>query len=143
MTRWVIVVLALVAAGWLAFDGAHALLTGDYVTPASGPHAGRLGPWSSVFEAIGVDPRSLTVKWLHVVVGAAWLAAIPAFAFRAHRSWGAMLLCAIAGVWYLPFGTIISLLVGGLLFLPAVKRQYHVGERGLWEGTSRESADVK
>ncbi len=128
--RWVIVVVALVAAGWLAFDGAHALLSGDYVTPGSGPHAGQLGPWSRVFEAIGVDPRSLTVKWLHVVVGAAWLAAILAFAFRRRRAWGAMLLCSVAGLWYLPFGTIIGLLVGGLLFLPAVRRRYDVRERG-------------
>ncbi len=122
--RWVIVVLAFVVAGWLAFDGAHALISGDYVTPKSGPYAGQLGPWSKVFAAMGLDPRSLLIKCLHLFVGGAWLAAISSFVFRLRGAWVAMLICAVAGLWYLPFGTIISLIVVGLLFLPAVKRQY-------------------
>ncbi len=124
--RWVIVVVALVAAGWLAFDGAHALISGDYVTPKSGSHAGQLGPWSKVFDAMGIDPRSLLVKWLHLLVGAAWLGAIVWFALRARRAWIAMLIGAVAGLWYVPFGTVISLLVIGLLLLPAVRREYTV-----------------
>ncbi len=124
LLRWTIVVVAFVSAGWLAFDGAHALVTGDYVTPRSGPHAGQLGPWSKLLTAMGLDPRSLFVKWLHLVIGTAWLAAIVAFAFRVRRAWGAMLVGAIAGLWYLPFGTLISLIVIGLLMLPGVRRQY-------------------
>lgn len=122
--RWVVLVLAFVGAGWLAFDGAHALITGDYVTPKSGPHAGQLGPWSKVFAAMGFDPRSFLVKCLHLLVGGAWLAAISLFLFRCRGGWVAMLICAVAGLWYLPFGTIISLIVIGLLFVPTVKRQY-------------------
>ncbi len=34
---WIVVLLAFVEGGWLAFDGGHALVTGDYVTPSSGP----------------------------------------------------------------------------------------------------------
>ncbi len=122
--RWIIVLLAFLSAGWLAFDGAHALVTGDYVTPRSGPHAGQLGPWSKLLAALGLDPRSLFVKWVHLVIGTAWLGAIVAFAFRVRLAWGAMLMCAIAGLWYLPFGTLISLIVIGLLMLPGVRRQY-------------------
>ncbi len=122
--RRIIVVVAVIAAGWLAFDGAHALVTGDYVTPRSGPHAGQLGPWSKLFTVMELDPRGLFVRWLHVVMGTAWLAAIVAFAFRVRRAWGAMLIGAIAGLWYLPFGTLISLVVIGLLMLPGVRRQY-------------------
>ena len=44
---WVVVLCALTEAGWLAFDGGHALVTGDYVTPNEGPYAGQLGPWSA------------------------------------------------------------------------------------------------
>ncbi len=120
--RWFIVLLAFLSAGWLAFDGAHALVTGDYVTPRSGPHAGQLGPWSKLFAAMGLDPRSLLVKWVHLVIGTAWLGAIVSFALRARRAWGAMLIGAIAGLWYLPFGTLISLIVIALLMLPAVRR---------------------
>jgi len=38
--RWIIIVLAITLAGWLAFDGTHALVTGDYVTPRTGQYAG-------------------------------------------------------------------------------------------------------
>jgi hypothetical protein len=33
---WLIVALALLEGSWLAFDAAHALITGDYVTPKTG-----------------------------------------------------------------------------------------------------------
>ena len=69
--RWIVVVLALVGAGWLAFDGAYALISGDSVTPRSGPHAGALGPWSKLFTAIGIDPRCAVVKSLHLIIGIA------------------------------------------------------------------------
>ena len=122
--RWIVVVLALVAAGWLAFDGAYALISGDYVTPRSGQHAGSLGPWSTLFSAIGIDPRSGVVKSLHVVIGIAWLGATVLFAFGVRRAWLAMMLCAVAALWYLPFGTLISLVVIGLLFVPGLRAQY-------------------
>lgn len=64
--RWVVVVLALVEGGWLAFDGTRAFVVGDYVTPGSGPHAGRLGPWSSVVSTVGIEPRSDLMKAIHV-----------------------------------------------------------------------------
>ncbi len=33
---WIVVVLALFVAGWFAFEGARALVVGDYITPKSG-----------------------------------------------------------------------------------------------------------
>lgn len=33
---WVVLVMALVEGGWLAFDGGRALVVGDYVTAQSG-----------------------------------------------------------------------------------------------------------
>ena len=122
--RWLIIVLAITVSSWLAFDGAYALITGEYVTPKSGTHAGQLGPWSNLFSAVGLDPRSPAVKLLHLLIGTAWLGAILCFALRLRRAWLAMLICAIASLWYLPFGTLICLIVIGLLFLPAVRAQY-------------------
>ena len=120
--RWVIILLAIILAGWLAFDGAHALVTGDYVTPKTGQYAGQLGPWSRVFTAVGMDPRGVFVKCLHVFVGAAWLGVVAWFAVGGRRAWFPMLVCAAGGLWYLPFGTLISLVVIALLFVPAVRR---------------------
>ncbi len=118
---WAVVAVGVLAGGWLAFDGARALVTGDDVTPASGPHAGRLGPWASVVSAAGVDPRSTAMKVAHVTLGAAWLAAAVAFAVAAPWAWWGMLACAVATLWYLPFGTVLGLVEIVLLLLPALR----------------------
>ncbi|MCA9242513.1 MAG: hypothetical protein KDA32_01055 [Phycisphaerales bacterium] len=118
---YVVMSLAFVEGAWLAFDGVHALTTGDYVTPASGRFAGQLGPWSKVVAAVGIPPRSTAMKLIHVALGAAWLVSIAMFGFRARSGWGAMLACAIAGLWYLPFGTLIGVILIALLCLPRVR----------------------
>lgn len=121
---WVVVALALLEGGWLAFDGAHAFATGDYVTPKSGAYAGQLGPWSNLWSSIGVDPRSALVKAVHLGLGSAWLIVIVCFALCLPWAWAGMLACAIAGLWYLPFGTILSVIQICLLLLPPVRRVF-------------------
>ena len=113
--RSIVLILALVQGGWLAFDGVHAFTRGDYVTPRSGAHAGELGPWSQIVTAAGIEPRSTLMKSTHVLLGVAWLIAAAGFLLRSPWSRRAMLLCAIASLWYLPVGTILSLAV--LIFL--------------------------
>lgn len=116
-----IVLLALLTGGWLAFDGAHALVTGDYVTPSSGRFAGQLGPWSRLVAVAGLEPRSTLMKLVHLGLGIAWLAAIVGFALRRRGAWTAMLACAVLGLWYLPFGTLLSVIQIVLLLLPATR----------------------
>jgi len=118
---WIVIGLAVIEGGWLLFDGLHAFATGDYVTPSTGRHAGQLGPWSKLWSSAGIDPRSTLVRSVHVGIGAAWLGAIAAFLLGASWGWGAMLACAIAGVWYLPFGTLLSVIQIALLLLPALR----------------------
>lgn len=118
---WVVVALALIEGGWLAFDGAHALVVGDYVTPSSGRHAGQLGPWARVVAAVGIEPRSTLMKSIHLGLGAAWLVVMVCFALGLPWAWWGMLVCAVLGLWYLPFGTVLSLLQIVLLLLPAVR----------------------
>ena len=113
--RWLVLALALVQGGWLTFDGARALWLGDYVTPASGAHAGQLGPWSHVVSALGFAPRGTFIKILHVVLGMAWLAAATLCVVRPAAGNWPLACCAVATLWYLPFGTILSLLVLALL----------------------------
>lgn len=57
MMHWlagVVLVLAFIEAGWMAFDGGRALVVGDYVTPRSGQYAGQLGPWAKVVSTVGI-----------------------------------------------------------------------------------------
>jgi hypothetical protein len=119
--RWIIVLLGLVTGGYMLFDGARALIIGDYITPSSGEHAGQLGPWSKVVAAIGIEPRSTAMKVAFMVFGTTWLTLVLAFLFKADWSWLGLLLVACATLWYLPVGTIAAVLVAALLFVPSVK----------------------
>ncbi len=118
---WVVLVLAFVEGSWLAFDGGRALVMGDYVTPKSGKYAGQLGPWARVVSAVGIEPRSMLMKSIHLALGSAWLIVMVCFALRLPWAWWRMLVCAVLGLWYLPFGTILSLAQVALLLLPAVR----------------------
>jgi len=117
----VVVVLALIEGGWLAFDGGRALVAGDYVTPSSGPNAGRLGAWSQIVSAVGIEPRSALMKSVHLGLGLAWLAVSVCFALRLPWAWSGMFVCAVLGLWYLPLGTILSIIQMALLLTPALR----------------------
>jgi len=118
---WFVLFLALIEGGWLAFDGAHALITGDYVTPQSGVHAGQLGPWAGVVSALGIEPRSIFMQSIHLLLGLTWLAVTVCFALRLTWARTAMVVCAVLGLWYLPFGTLLSIIQIMLLGLPALR----------------------
>ncbi len=119
--RWFVLLLAVIEGGWLAFDGGRALVVGDYVTPSTGRFAGQLGPWSKIVSAIGIAPRSTLMKSIHFVLGATWLAVMVFFACRFQWAWWGMLGCAIAALWYLPFGTLLSLTQIILLLCPGAR----------------------
>ena len=122
--RWVAAALAASEAGWMVFDGMRALVVGDYVTPKSGEHAGKLGPWSQLVSAIGIEPRSTAMKLVFVVYGIAWLAVVAAFAVRQPWAWAAMLALAVGSLWYLAAGTVASAVVIAVLLVPAVRSAY-------------------
>ena len=118
---WIVVLLAVIEGGWFAYDGGHALITGDYVTPKSGQYEGQLGLWSKVVSAIGIEPRSTLMKCIHLLLGIAWITVIICFILKLSWAWTGMLLCAILGLWYLPFGTLLSIVQIILLMLPALR----------------------
>jgi hypothetical protein len=107
-TRWLIVLLTALCGGWMVFDGARALVVGDYVTPSSGAYAGRLGPWARVLDALGVAPRATAVKLAFIVYGAALVVFALAFAARAPWATRWLLVTAALGLWYIPVGTFFN-----------------------------------
>ena len=106
----------------MAFDGGRALIVGDYVTPRTGRLAGQLGPWSNVVQAVGIDPRSALMKSLFLTYGLSYVVVTTAFVLGASWAWWGILIVAALGLWYLPFGTLINILVITLLVLPALRR---------------------
>lgn len=123
---WLTALVAAVEAGYMVFDGVHALTRGDYLTPTTGAHAGQLGPWSSLVAAVGIAPRSAVMKWLFVVYGVVWLAVIVTFLLGAGWAWWAMVAMAVASLWYLVPGTLISVVTLVLLALPAIRSRFGV-----------------
>lgn len=114
--------LALLEAGWMAAEGARALAWGDYLSFRTGPYAGQLGPWARVVSAVGVEPRSTSMKVFFLAYGAAWLVVVVAFLRRRVWAWWGMVVAAACSLWYLGIGTVTSLLQLALLFLPSVRR---------------------
>jgi hypothetical protein len=118
---WLVVVLALIEGGWLAFDGTRALITGDYVTVESAEGPGQLGPWARVVTAVGIDPRSTLMKGVHLGLGLGFLATTACFGLGVAGARTGMVLCAVLGLWYLPFGTLLGLIQIVVLLLPALR----------------------
>lgn len=122
--RFLITALAAVQGGYMIVDGTRAIVVGSYITPSSGQHAGQLGPWASLVESLGVSPNMLGVKLAFVVLGLAWLTAGIALAIPLSWAWTTMLVVAVATVWYAIPGTVISITVLALLFLPSVREVF-------------------
>ncbi len=110
----IIIVLSLLQAFWMTFDGTRALIIGDYVTPKSGPNAGRLGPWAGLITSVGINPRSTLMKSVFICYGLAWLTMVIFYVMGDGRVWWPMLALAVGTLWYLPVGTAISLLIAVL-----------------------------
>lgn len=120
--KWIIICVAVINFGFMAYDGIRALAIGDYVRPTEGEFAGQLGPWSHIVETIGIDPESNLMKGIFVLWGIAGLTAAFGFALDRSWSWKAMLMMSIASLWYLVPGTVLSALQLVLLLVPQVRR---------------------
>jgi len=92
----------------MVVDGLHALATGSYI--GTGAH-GELGPWSVLVRSVGLAPTSHVVRVAFVVVGLAYLVAVAGYAAHRVGARRALAVLAIATLWYLPFGTLCSLLL--------------------------------
>ena len=120
-TGWIVIILAALTGGWMAFDGTRALVVGDYVTASSGAYASQLGPWSKLVAAVGIEPRSTLMKSIFVVYGLATLVTALCFALGLPWAWWGLLTTAVLGLWYLPIGTVTNLVTLILLLLPTLR----------------------
>lgn len=119
-----ITLLVLFTAGWMLFDGARALIVGDYVTPDSGEYAGQLGPWSNLVQGFGIEPRSTLMKVIFVLYGLSALAILAYYLLLYPWGRAALMVVCFLGLWYLPFGTSSNLIVLFLLMMRSGKRLY-------------------
>jgi hypothetical protein len=87
----------------MLIDGIYVTANGKYIGPE------KPGPWASLISLTGVDVFKLGPVF--ILFGVAWLVFGGALLSDATwaRTFGVVL--SIATLWYLPFGTLISLVV--------------------------------
>jgi len=104
-----IVLLALLNGGWMLFDGLHVIRKGKYFGPEEP------GSWSKIATSLGVNPFSMGP--LFVILGLVWYVSVVGLLLSSSWGWWALLVSAIATLWYIKIGTIISIIVISLLVL--------------------------
>jgi hypothetical protein len=101
--KYLVLAVSLLNGLWMLIDGISVLANGKYIGPE------KPGPWASLISLAGIDVFKLGP--LFISFGVAWLIFVGALFSDATwaRSFGVVL--SIATLWYLPFGTLISVVV--------------------------------
>lgn len=90
-------------------DGMYVMITGKYMGPE------KPGPWARLFEWCNINVFRLGP--LFVVFGLAWLTFVVGIIMKAGWANSLGMIVSILSLWYLPVGTLLSLIVFVLLFL--------------------------
>ena len=96
----VVSAIPIAVGGYMLFDGMHALLLGSYYGPG-------IGPWGFLVSIAGIDPGAMAAPF--VIQGSLWLFFLAAGVYHRRWAWYGKLATAIATLWYIPFGTILSI----------------------------------
>lgn len=121
LTVWAFFFFSWLLGWWLAFDGVHQRLFGDYVRLN-----GQLGPWASVASAAGLDPQNLS--WFFVALGCSLISA--SFGLYLGRAWGRSLglVTSAVALLYLGFGTPVALVCLIMLLVKPTREYVAVGK---------------
>src|SRR6187402_1552496 len=101
--KFVVIGLSALNGLWMLIDGMYVLMNGKYIGPE------KPGPWASLIGLTGIDVFKLGP--LFVLFGVAWLSFVGAFLTGATWARNFGLILSVLTLWYLPFGTLISLVV--------------------------------
>ncbi|HKP68519.1 MAG TPA: hypothetical protein VJV05_04495 [Pyrinomonadaceae bacterium] len=107
--KYLVIVLASIQGLWMLADGIYVIANGKYIGPE------KPGPWALLFERTGIDVFKLGPMF--VLFGLAWLVFVGAFFGEATwaRLFGIVL--SVLSLWYLPVGTLLSIIVLGTLII--------------------------
>lgn len=107
--------LGFILGTWTFVDGAHRLITGDFVRIH-----GKLGPWADLVRWLGANPMQFGPVLM--VLGIAWLVASNVYLFRnSPASWRGMLLMVIFSSWYAGVASVGLVLQLLLLLWPTTR----------------------
>lgn len=106
--KLLIIILGLLNGGYMLLDGLYVLIKGKYIGPE------KPGPWANLFSKLNVDVFKLGP--LFVIFGLLWLAWIFALLTKQGWAYGFGIFISIATLWYLPVGTLFSIVILIVLF---------------------------
>ncbi len=106
--RLAILLISLLNGGYMLLDGLYVMFKGKYIGPPVP------GPWAGLFTRLGLDVFKLGP--LFVVFGIAWL--VLAYGIYMEQPWAhvAGLILSVCTLWYLPLGTLFSIVVFSMLW---------------------------
>lgn len=98
-----LIILGFINGSYMLLDGIYVLMKGKYIGPE------KPGPWANLFYKLNIDVFKLGP--LFIVLGAAWLLWL--LGFWTNQSWAyiAGIVISTLTLWYLPIGTVISVIV--------------------------------
>jgi hypothetical protein len=107
-----IAILGFLNGAYMLLDGLYVLFKGKYIGPE------KPGPWAGLFYKLNIDVFKLGP--LFIVFGLAWLTWL--YGVWTQQGWAfhVGIITSILTVWYLPVGTIFSLVI---LFVLVFARQ--------------------
>jgi hypothetical protein len=98
-----VTILGLLNGGYMLLDGIYVLLKGKYIGPD------KPGPWAGIFERFDVDVFRLGP--LFIVFGLLWLGWLGALWSSNGNAYGFGIVLCILTFWYLPVGTLFSIII--------------------------------
>lgn len=108
----VISILGFLNGAYMLLDGLYVLFKGKYIGPE------KPGPWASFFDKLNMDVFKLGP--LFIVFGLAWLTWLYGLWTQQNWAFHVGIITSILTLWYLPVGTIFSLVI---LFVLVFARQ--------------------
>jgi len=104
-----ITVLGLLNGIYMLLDGIFVIIKGKYIGPE------KPGPWAEIFYKLNVDVFKL--GWLFIVFGIFWLVWI--IGLWTNKEWTFIygIAISILTLWYLPVGTIFSIIIITVLLI--------------------------
>jgi hypothetical protein len=105
--------LALLNGGYMLADGTYVLLNGRYMGPE------KPGPWAALFAKISVDVFKLGP--IFIALGILWLTFVAGLWMQQAWSYWLGVAASILTLWYVPFGTVCSVVILAVLLLARPK----------------------
>jgi len=100
--KLLLTILGLINASYMLIDGIFVMINGKYIGPE------KPGPWSFFFEKLNIGVFKLGPMF--IIFGILWFVFI--YSLQTVQSWTYLfgIVLSIATLWYLPFGTLISII---------------------------------